>query len=361
MIPMLLNLFMIQGALGFQVPLQLSNPLQYSSSAAPMIYPSATTAAATSNLFQARSCTHGSCLNMAEEPNDDAIQETDADTAAAAAEAKLAKKLKGRKKQVIGGNKITMTAYTIFSIFGTLQVPQAFYSPLQFPRLFITSGPLLAAGFAYILIGAAENNRLTSDTYKRLNLALIEYGFISFIVGVISKVSASWNIVAFITFVNSIKGYGYGLKGWELVPTSAKKDFTDGMKSNFDTMTKIPNVKSAGYLAATLTVLSLKLVKFMEVMKGVIAGEASYRLSINLFRLSIYMMMTITVFTLKDAADRDRLEGTTFIELNALATFAFAAWAKNVGIGTPFGQAIAAFSAFSGFNGVSSVLKKKKK
>lgn len=352
---------MIQGALGFQVPLQLSNPLQHSSSAAPMIYPSATTIAATSNLFQTRSCTHGSCLSMVEEPNDDVIQETDANTDAAAAEAKLAKKLKGRKKRVIGGNKIIMTAYTIFSIFGILQIPQAFYSPLQFPRLCYTSGPLLAAGFAYILIGAAENNRLTSDTYKRLNLALIEYGFIAFILGVMLKLKASWTIVAFITFVNSVKGYGYGLKGWELVPTSAKKDFTDGMKSNFDTMTKIPNAKSAGYLAATLTILSLKLVKFMEVVKSVIAGERGYRLGVNLFRLSIYMMMTTTVFTLKDAADRDRLEGTTFIELNALAAFAFATWAKHVGIGTPFGQAIAAFSAFSGFNGVSSVLKKKKK
>lgn len=254
-----------------------------------------------------------------------------------------AKKLAGRKKRVIGGYKIGSVAYGLFALIMLITTRQPFYS----------AGPLVTSGVSYIMIGAAENDQLKSDTYKRLNIALIEYGLVGFIAGMTMKLNVAWKFACFVLFVNSIKGYGYGLKGWELGKACAKDDMISGMKYNLKAMFKIPNIKSAGYLAATLTVGVLKLRKLAEVLKISRTGGGSYILGTRLFSLARMMVLTIVMFTLKDAADRDRLEGTTFIELNALASISFALWAAY--LSSPI---FGIFSAFTTINMVSSIKKK---
>jgi hypothetical protein len=73
------------------------------------------------------------------------------------------------------------------------------------------------------------------------------------------------------------------------------------------------------------------------------------------------MLLTIVLFTLKDASDRDRLEGTTFIELNALASLTFGSWAIYEKIITPIGGLLGFLSAFTAFNGLTSQMRKSKK
>lgn len=257
-------------------------------------------------------------------------------------------KVRGRKQRVITGYRLSMA---LFAVFG------AVIAALSRQPLYGT-GPLLAAGVSYILIGAAQNDRLSSETYKRLNIGLFEFGTVGLLAGYLMKLSPAWGIACFIGIVNSIKGYGYGLKGWILQNNSAKDDLTEGMKGNIKTMAKIPNIKSFGYFLGTGAVGFLKVAKLLEVFTLIKGSANPNTIGTRLFRLSKLMILTIIMFTLKDAADRDRLEGTTFIELNFLSSITFAIWSTYEKITSPVGGLFAALSAFTAFNGISSLSKK---
>lgn len=263
----------------------------------------------------------------------------------------LEEKIAGRKKRLIGGYKVMTAAFASFGsmLIATTKVP-LFGAP-----------SLMVAGISYIMIGAAENNRLASDTYKRLNIALFEFGAAGLLAGLgmrlgaTVKLNAAWLLMFFVAVVNSIKGYGYGLKGWELGDASASEDLIKGMKLTLKTMVQIPNIKSAGYLAATLFIGFFKLQKLGEVF----CGQGLSKIVTPLIGLARLMVLTIVLFTLKDAADRDRLEGTTFIQLNALSSLSFLAWAAFRGTaGTSLRPLLGAISGFTALNGVLSLTKK---
>ncbi len=82
------------------------------------------------------------------------------------------KKIAGRKKRVILGYRLTSVAY-LASTIAILAVMGVRGSSVYFG-----SGHVLAAGLGYILASAAENDRLDSDTYKRLTLCLTDYGLV---------------------------------------------------------------------------------------------------------------------------------------------------------------------------------------
>ncbi len=232
----------------------------------------------------------------------------------------LAKKIAGRKKRVSIGYQIIMASYSIFFIL--------LVSPSCTP--FYGVGPLLMIGIAYILKEAANNDRLSSVTYKRLNIAMFSFACVE----MLSAGNMKWIrdipiflLLSFITTVNSVKGYGYGLKGWELGPACVKEDLVNGVKYNINCMTKIPNIKSFGYWTATLTMSTLTMAKFIEAVKFAMGeGGCAFLLGTRLFRAAKSMLLSVIAFTLKDAADRDRLEGTTFIELNFLLATGLALW-----------------------------------
>ena len=334
---------LIPGAYSFQhAPLVLANPNRLSLCATSF-------SARTSLPFRPQSIVQRFpfSLSMAEEPTDDKVEES------ATKKEVTPEKIAGRKKRVIAGYKILAASFGVYAAVIAAVSRDPYYGV----------GPLLASGVSYTLIGAADNSRLSSDTYKRLNIALFEYGLVGFFLSSIlgSMYPAVWAATCFIAVVNSIKGYGYGLKGWKLEDACAKEDFISGMKSNLKCITKIPNLKSAGYLAATLLVGTLKLAKLFEVFNLMKNGAGSYAVRTRLFRATKLMMLTIVMFTLKDAADRDRLDGSTFIELNALASVSFAASAACVKITTPLRVTFGLFAAFSAFNGILSTMKKVKK
>lgn len=257
--------------------------------------------------------------------------------------------IEGRKNRVVMGYKAMVAGYGAMASIIYALSRQPFYS----------AGPLLVSGVSYIMIGAADNSRLSSDTYKRLNLSLLEYGIVGILAGICMQLSPLWALTCLVAIINSIKGYGYGVKGWELGAGDVMKDIVDGSKSNLKVLMKVPNVKSAGYILATITVTILQFKNIFDIINVIKNNGTTYLLGSRLFRLAKLIMLTNVIFTLKDAADRDRLEGTTFIELNFLAAVIFLSWALFERCTTPIGALMTSFSVWTAFNGLSSKLKKK--
>jgi hypothetical protein len=254
-----------------------------------------------------------------------------------------------------------MIAYLVAAVrYVTISGAQSF--PVQ-----VASGYVLAAGLAYILASAVKGDRLSSDTYKRLNLALFGYGLLGSLgwgvvqLGDTSKYSLPLLLAPCLATVNAIKGYTYGVLGINKAGNASmigdvKQGITNTMKGYF---TVPKNLKAAGYFAATWMLTMMILAKLAEIVRLIANGSNSLIVYSRVSRFARYTMMAAVLYTLKDAADRGRLEGTTFIELNVLSSLVLAAMASYLGIVTPLGGAAAAFSVFSALNGVASVVKKR--
>lgn len=295
------------------------------------------------------------------------------------AETKLAKKVEGRKKRVGYGYRLSMV---IFALLGLSTLVPAFLRPeMAAISLNYAGGPVLGAGMAFILAGAAENDRLGSDTYKRLNLMYAKFGFLWLLAGFLVRQTTPLTrgakilsnplvmIASFYALVNGLKGWGYGAKGWDKASsTSYGGDLIQLVKNSakvFVSSPVLPNIKSGLYLGATVFAGVLKVLKLVDLAGlcadiGTTAVTAAKFGSWSIGFAKITLVFT-AAFTLFDAAKRDRLEGSTFIELNVLSSFAW------LGIGAYMfqsGQLIMAslstfFSSFSLLSGVSSYLKKK--
>merc|ERR1711862_741237 len=237
---------------------------------------------------------------------------------------------------------------------------------------FIAAGIILPAALAYILKGAAENDRLSSDTYKRLNLALGMYSLIGLIAkDIITTFHPLWVTTCFVGMVNSIKGYGYGLKGWELKKNvSIISEFiNNGAKSTFSTMVKIPpkNVKSAGYQVSTVAFSFWKLSLLRNIVNVLLNSSLEgkqklFQFASLAFRYKKVMLLTAISYPLKDAADRDRLDGTTFVQLNALISVVSAvlgAYYLHNQSSVNWGVSLVFNSIFTAFNCYSSLKKRK--
>jgi len=224
---------------------------------------------------------------------------------------KMAKKVKGRKKRVVIGNGVVVLGYLLWTLVSVVSSLKNTDKHILQTLISLDPGPLLASGFAYILISASQNDRLSSDTYKRLNLMLGTYGLVGVVTG--SSRGPLWLVPSVVAMINSVKGYGYGLKGWQLRDkVSPVKDIMEGCKANLKCLTKISNERSVGYLLATLFVGAITVI-MRRCSVHTKAGD-----------YATLALLATTTLTLKDAADRGRLEGTTFIELNFMGSAAFA-------------------------------------
>jgi len=120
---------------------------------------------------------------------------------------------------------------------------------------------------------------------------------------------------------------------------------------------------------------TLELSKSAEVVKAIIQSGDSITFLVGTLLHGCYKLglLSMSMYTLKDAADRDRLNGTTFVQLNFLSSLVWASMASYIFqhhpvalLGTKTAlrsfitASLAAFLAFfTAGNGLISIAKKK--
>lgn len=308
----------------------------------------------------------------------------------------VATKVKGRKRRLVMGYQISSFQHLVLSLVQLVssQVGGGAVHSLSSTSSMLYNifggGLFTEATILFILRGAAIHDRLSSDTYKRLSLAIIVSAVIQQLLPVGARLTFSQRLVlkgpALIALIVAMKGYGYGVLGWDKSKTTRGlfiKDLKDGIHSTVKCLMEV-RMKSLGYLFGTILVGSMTVMKGWEVVSlllssagGYHQGDVSMMVVSSLSRLAKLWLMTSVFFTLKDAADRDRLKGTTFVQLNFVSAAAFASMAvyyavpivigkvsywAGTALATPaFLAAIGAgaMAAFALYNGATNAVAKK--
>ena len=224
------------------------------------------------------------------------------------------KKLASRRQRVEIGYGVAAASYAFFTVAALVKYR------LGYVANYIAVGTLLPAGIAYILGGAATHDRLASDTYKRLNLALGAYALVDLAAkDIVTTFHAGWVAACVVALVNAAKGFGYGVWGWELDKAPIIPEFVGGAKSALaSAATPPPNLRVAGYQAATWAFTGWKLSTLWNLATVAKSGGGGRELLPLAFQFKKLLLLQATSFTLKDAAGRGRLGGTTFVQLNLL-------------------------------------------
>jgi hypothetical protein len=203
------------------------------------------------------------------------------------------------------------------------------------------AGFALAAGICHILRHASLEDRLHSDTYKRLNLGLLgfcglgfaalpaEAGFLNSYLGT--------RVLAGILFLLRVYGCIVAWNGWRRGITLSKSTFASeflmGIKSTIKGL-KVQSAKKALTYRNCLLLISCGIVScFMEGLFFIRYQQAFSRtwfeITLQWSAVARLFLISTMIYSLKDAAERDRLTGTTFIQLNLMV----GAWAVLVGCG----------------------------
>jgi hypothetical protein len=307
---------------------------------------------------------------------------------------RLQKKMNGRQQRVIVGYRLAMVLYSVIGM-GMLLGPICKHGLSILPRVGnYAAGPCMAATFCYILqhaAAASNSNRLNSETYKRANLYLSQYGAMYLAAAVLvnggpltecgAKMlhSPILLLASLLAVVNGIKGWSYGAKGgWDKPQnknTSLMADFVDVLVSSWIRILSVvpKSLASLGFLAATLFAATLQIATGVDIVRQLVpeilatlatsssSSSAAAAMSITsaggvalkMIQFTRLSMLTCICVTLKDAADRNRLTGTTFIQYNALSTFTFALMSANfLSLKQAPSLAAAAAAVFSLFSAV---------
>ena len=272
----------------------------------------------------------------------------------------LEKKVEGRKKRLLAGYDLSATVFLAASLLHLFK--RGFHSWSLY--YIFGGGTFTVATILYILKGATSHDRLNSDTYKRLNLSVISYSLLQLLMPVTSlgiSEKLFFKGPALLALVNGVKGYGYGVLGWDKSKerTAITTDIKEGVLSTIQGMTKI-ETKSIGYWIGTLFLGIMSAFKAKELLALLLFPNAEtpttpIMLLSRISRFARLGLMTSVMYTLKDACDRDRLNGTTFVQLNYLISAAFltmAFYLSPVGP-TPLGILAGMMSAMTTFYGVT--------
>ena len=184
-------------------------------------------------------------------------------------------------------------------------------------------GFLIAAVSSYCLIDATEHNRLSSDTYKRINLALAVFSCMNSacylvtwpFLGTAASFCNFYNIsVALNGWTKGIKGLGRDesrLLGYE----SYLSEVSYGFRKTFESISTIKSKVALGYLIS-LVMASVALLHNIIILPVVWNKSLARVNAIRIASTSRLFLVSSIIFTLMDAANRGRLKGSTFIYLN---------------------------------------------
>jgi len=203
---------------------------------------------------------------------------------------------------------------------------------------------LLAGGTCQILSESVRTNRLfTSDTYKRLTMGTMlfgtlgilsipgEAGFNSFMPGGIFAVTFFAKLV---TAMVSFSGWEYAAKGFGVTFSRMKnitKEIVSGCQNVWKTLPVTEKRPATFYRTFFIfTILGNIVFNVPELVYNLKQGAGLFSLTTSLTISSIARLglLSTVVYVLKDASERKRLEGTTFVKLNTIVGL----WAIGVGI-----------------------------
>lgn len=229
-----------------------------------------------------------------------------------------------------------------------LAIPDRTMTTLLATKLGGSAGFALAAGLCHILQGATSHDRLTSDTYKRLNVGLLGFcgmGLVA-VPAEAAFMNSAINALAVSFLLTGVKLYGTALAlvGWKqgvlndgavitFAPKRMFQELVDGTRETAKGLKVQSSKKALTYRNCLLLVCVGIVSSFMEGLFNIRYQKEFTRtwfeISLQWSAVSRLFMISTMVYSLKDAAERDRLTGTTFIQLNILIGI----WAVAVGLG----------------------------
>ena len=212
---------------------------------------------------------------------------------------------------------------------------------------------LLAAGTCNILSESVKTKRLytTSDTYKRLTMGLLLFGVLGLFsvpgeagcIVVSSLSSPYWGgattflltlLAKFITAIVSFVGWEYSAGGFGSSPSSSSsyrdkmrdivREMCGGCKRVWKTL-PITDERPATFYRSFFVILTLGNLIFntpeliFNLRQGM--GLVSLPVSLTISSMARLGLMSVILYVLKDAAERKRLGGSTFIKLNMMVGF----------------------------------------
>lgn len=208
------------------------------------------------------------------------------------------------------------------------------------------AGFVIAGGLCRILRDANKNDRLGSDTYKRLNLALLGFAGLGLtaIPGEAAFMNTAGSAMILSGLLTTLRLFGTFLAftGWkrgvletndEATPKRFLGELVQGSKDTIKGLKVTNGKKALTYRNCLLLVCFGILSSFMEGIFNIRFRKEFTRtwfeISLQWSAVARLFMIATMIYSLKDAAERDRLTGTTFIEMNIMV----GAWAVLVGLG----------------------------
>lgn len=207
------------------------------------------------------------------------------------------------------------------------------------------AGYALAASACRMLQKATRAGRLASDTYKRLNVGLM--GFCLTFWAMPAEAGfliepASVHLMTLILSASKAFGFVLALTGWQygvdkegerfLKPGELLNEFVSGCTSTFKGL-RVKNAKKALAYRNCLIIVLIGLISSLfegifDVRYADAFKRSAFDISIQWSAISRLFLISTMIYSLKDAAERDRLTGTTFIQMNVLV----GSWALAVGL-----------------------------
>jgi hypothetical protein len=184
------------------------------------------------------------------------------------------------------------------------------------------AGLVVAACFSRILSDATDHDRLGSSTYKRLNLGLVAFN-LSSLATIPGQVLLSRNLAGGTAYVSMMAlsqtlGARIGYKGWRRglgVDTNWLKELKDGIQSTLQNVA-VTQGRGTIYRNALLAVLVGIAIVAGKLALGLRDHGVPTILGASASGLARLSLMGTALYNLKDAGERDRLTGSTFIQLN---------------------------------------------
>jgi hypothetical protein len=252
------------------------------------------------------------------------------------------------------------------------------------------AGFIMAGRLCYILYKANVQQRLSSDTYKRINIGLFGFNLIGLAAipgeaGFVRSIGGTTGTYLAVGLLTMLRLYGavVTFNGWiqyisdmngstgaatnastgtnvvdAIVPRSRSRsrsriillELGQGIKDTIGGLQVRSAKKALTYRNCLLILCFGMLSRFMETLFSLRYQKEFmctwFGITLQWSVISRLFMIATIVYSLKDAAERDRLTGTTFIELNLMVGL----WSFLVGLG----QAIVPVG-FAAYRGVEMV------